>query len=71
MGEADRQRVVRVLSLFQRPTVQGDGARLITARCGEAAVQPPQRRQAAGGYFVAEGVGRTTERDSRLIEVVL
>ena len=71
VGEADGARVVRGLGVLQRAAVERDGARLIAARRGEAAVQPPERRQPAGGNRVAEGVGRPAERRRRLIEVVL
>ena len=71
VGEADGARVVRGFRVLQRAAVQGDGARLIAARRREAAVQPPERRQPAGGDGVAEGVGRAAERAGRLIEIVL
>ena len=62
VGEADAARVVRGLRVLQRAPVQRDGARLIAARRRQAAVQPPQRRDAPGADGVAEGVGRAAER---------
>src|SRR5262249_53743697 len=58
--QADRARLVRALGVFQRAALQGDGAGLITARPCEAAVQPPQRREAARGNCFAERVRRTS-----------
>ena len=47
MGEADGARIVRQFGLLQRAAVERDRARLIAARRREAAMQPPQCRQAA------------------------
>ena len=69
--EADAARVVRGLRVLQRAAVQRDRARLIAARRGQAAVQPPERREPAGGDGVAEGVGRPAERGGGLVEIVL
>ncbi len=71
VGEADGARVVRDLGVLQRAAVQRDGARLIAARRGEPAVQPPERREPRRGNRVAEGVRRPAERGRRLIEIVL
>ena len=71
VGEADRARVVRDLGLLERAAVMRDGARLIAAGGGDAAVQPPERRQAAGWERLAERVGRPAERRAGLIEIVL
>ena len=42
MGEADGAGVMRNLGLLERPVVQRNGARLLTAGKGDAAVQPPE-----------------------------
>ena len=42
----DGARVVRELSLLERPAVERDGSGLIAARRCETPVQPPQGRQA-------------------------
>ena len=45
VGQPDGAQVVRVLGVLQRLQVQRDGARLIAARRGHAAVEPPEIRQ--------------------------
>ena len=42
VGEPDGAGVVRHLGLLQRPAVQGDGARLLAAGEGDAAVRTPE-----------------------------
>src|SRR6185369_15049434 len=54
MREADGARLVGAFGLLQRAALEGDGPRLVAARPGEAAVQPPERREAAGGDGLAE-----------------
>ena len=71
VGEADGARVVRELGVLQRARVQRDRARLLAARKGEAAVQPPERREARVGERLAHRVGRAAERRSGLGQVVL
>jgi hypothetical protein len=70
-GETDRARVMSGLGVFQRSSVEGNCARLIAARRREAAVQPPQCRQASSGNRVSEGIGRPAQRGRGLIEIVL
>ena len=71
VGEADGARIMRGVGGLQRAAVQRDRARLIAARPGETAVQPPERGQPSGRNRFAEGVGRPAERGGRLIEIVL
>ena len=51
--------------------MQGDGARLIAAHRGDAAVQAPERGEPGGGDVVAEGVRCAAEHGAGLVEVVL
>ena len=71
VGEADRQRVVGDLGLAQRAAVQGDRARLVAAREGDAAVEAPERGEPPVRDRVAESVGRAAEHRRGLLEIVL
>ena len=44
MGQADGPRLVRQFGVFEGAGMQGDGARLLAAREGDAAVKAPERR---------------------------
>ncbi len=70
VGQADGARVVGELGVLEGTRVEGDGARLLAAREGDAAVQPPQRRELAVADRLAEGVGGTPEQAGRLGEIV-
>ena len=63
--------VVADLRLLEGADVMCDGARLIATRGRHAAVQPPERRQAAGRQGFAQRVGWPAERRGRLLEIVL
>ena len=65
VGEADAARVVRRLGVFERAAVQRDGPRLLAARVGHPAVQPPQRREQGLGQRLADLVGRRGRARSR------
>ena len=71
MRQADGAEVVGDLGLFQRAAVQRDGARLVAARRGETAVQPPEIRQNGRRDDFAQRVRRASERRARLRQIVL
>src|SRR5439155_23792566 len=71
VGETDRARVVSGGCLLQRAAVERDGARLIAARRGQTAVEPPERREAACRLSVAKSVLGPAKRGRGLIEIVL
>lgn len=51
--------------------MQSDGAGLLTARMGNAAVQPPESRELRIRDAVLHGIRRPAERGVRLLQVVL
>jgi hypothetical protein len=71
MREADGPRLVGELGVLQRARVQGNGARLLTARKGDAALQPPHRRELRVGDGLSHRVRRPANRGGGLGEVVL
>ena len=71
MGEADGAQIVRDLGLFQRAAVERDGARLVAARRGETAMQPPEIRENGRSDGFAQRVGRASERRAGLRQIVL
>ena len=71
VGEADGARVVRDLGLLQRAVVQRDGARLLAAGEGDAAVQPPEIGVQDRRQVLADGVWRAAEDGSGLCKIAL
>ena len=71
VGEADGAGIVASLGLFQRAAVKRDRARLIAAGRGEAAVQTPERGEAAGATVSRNVSGVRPSAVAALIEVVL
>jgi hypothetical protein len=57
--------------LLQGAALEGDRARLIAARIGDAAMEPPQRREQNGWQRLAERVRRPAEGRLGLSDVTL
>ena len=57
--------------LLQRAAMERDGARLVAARRGQTAVEPPERRETACRHSVAKSVRGPAKRGRGLIEIVL
>ena len=68
--EADGPRVERELRLLEGAAEQGDGARLVAAQRGEAAVEAPERRELRRRDPLAQHVGRAAEHRGGLRDVV-
>jgi len=71
VGQPDGARIVSALGLFQCAALQRDGAGVVSAGPGEPAVQPPQRRKAAGRDRLAERIRRASQDCGGLIEIIL
>src|SRR5687767_9923740 len=69
--QANGARVVRELGVLERPSVQRDSARLLSARISDAAVKPPKRGQPRIANRFADGARRTSQGGGCLREVVL
>jgi len=71
VGKTDGAEIVRDFGLFQRPSLEGDGARLIAARRREPAMQPPEVRKNGWSDRFTQRVRRASERRAGLGQVVL
>src|SRR4029434_8409138 len=71
MRKADGARIVRQLGMFQRTCMKGDGARLLSARVRDAAMQSPQCGEQRITDRFAQRIWWTSNRRRSLCEVVL
>src|SRR4029453_6726486 len=71
MRKTNGARIVRQLGVLQRARMEGDGARLLTARVCDAAMQSPQCGEQCVTDRLAQRVGWTSNRGRSLREGVL
>ena len=71
MREANCARIVCEFGVLERARVQRDGARLLAAGVGDAAVQPPERGQTRVADRLTDAAGRPAQSGGSLGEVVL
>src|SRR5262245_47971458 len=71
MRKANGARIVRQFGVLQRARMEGDGARLLTPRVGDAAMQSPQCGEQRITNRLTQCVGWTSKRGRSLREVIL
>lgn len=71
MRKANGARIVRQFGMLQRAGMEGDGARLLTARIGDAAMQSPQGGEQRITNRLTQRVGWTSKSSRSLCEIIL